>query len=48
MSESINLKTGWNSAARERFFQIPFWGHIIAANQDIVTKVGVCEDYGVL
>jgi len=33
-----------NSAAKGRFFRIPFWGHIAAADQDIFTKVGVCEE----
>jgi len=26
---------------------IPFWGHIVAADQDNFTTVGVCEDNGV-
>jgi len=29
-----------------RFFKISFWGHIVVADQDIFTKLGVCEDNG--
>jgi len=29
------------------FFRLSFWGAIVVANQDIFTKVGVCEDNGV-
>jgi len=46
-SENVGLKTGSRIPPTESVFQIPFWGHIVAANQDIFTKVGMCEDNGV-
>jgi len=43
----VTLKPEVEFRLQGPFYQIPFWGHIFAADQDIFTKFGVWVENGV-